>query len=310
MNQEPLLFDDGASECLNPDKRRRDAISAVDELVRSALAYHTPDRFRELMEFTARLPKVAPFNAMLLHVQNPSTKYVATVRGWAEIGRTIKPGSRPMVIMKLMGPVSFVFDVGDTEGEPLPSSVEQEIEDPFAVEGSVSQAEWKTLCGTCPPLRIEIAEATLPESLAGDIRTVSSDDSTKRHLLRLNASHTREERFATLAHEIGHLFCGHLGGNMDEFWHDRRNTDLATRELEAEAVAYLVGRRRGLKLASSKYLSLYLSPGAALPNFSLEHILTSTAAVEEMAKGRIPNREKSRRRRAAQALRRAAQKKS
>ncbi len=247
---------------------------------------------------------------MLLHVQNPKTKYVATVRGWAEIGRKIKLGARPMVIMKLMGPVAFVFDVDDTEGAPLPSGVAQEIENPFAVEGKVSLSDWETLCGTCPPLRIQIEEKPLPDDLAGDIRTLSPGNAMIRYLLRLNSAHTREERFATLAHEIGHLFCGHLGGSKDEFWHDRQSTDLATRELEAEAVAYLVGRRRGLKLASSKYLSLYLRPGAALPPFSLEHILTSTAAVEEMVKGHIPNREKSRRKRVEQARRRAEQKKS
>jgi hypothetical protein len=56
------------------------------------------------------------------------------------------------------------------------------------------------------------------------------------------------ERFVTIAHELAHIFCGHLGecksqgGNEEESgWPDRRSLGKNERELEAEAVAYLVG---------------------------------------------------------------------
>lgn len=56
------------------DKEREEAKSAVNELIESALAYHTPERIQELMEFASSMPRYAPYNAMLLHIQNPTAR--------------------------------------------------------------------------------------------------------------------------------------------------------------------------------------------------------------------------------------------
>jgi len=66
-------------------------------------------------------------------------------------------------------------------------------------------------------------------------------------------------------------------------------------------VAYQVGLRRRLTSASSKYLSAFLRPGVDLPTYSLELVLTVVHVVEELAKGKLPNRERSRRRKAVAA---------
>lgn len=70
---------------------------------------------------------------------------------------------------------------------------------------------------------------------------------------RLNAS----ERFVTLAHELGHIFCGHLGecrlksDTEDESgWRDRRSLGIHEREVEAAAIAFLVASRAGLGIRS------------------------------------------------------------
>jgi len=278
-----------------------ETLSAVDELVQSALAYNTPERLRDLMEFASRLPRVAPFNAMLLHIQNPQVRFVATAREWRLRGRSVKAGTRPMVIMKLMGPVSFVFDVADTKGAPLPYAVEQEIKDPFAVEGTVTTEEWEKLCAACLPLRIKVVEELLGPDAAGSMARLSVAAPDVRYVATVNANHSLAARFVTLAHELGHLFCGHLGASEDEFWESRPNLDHAARELEAEAVAYQVGLRRRLTSASSKYLSSFLRPGVVLPTYSLELVLTVVHVVEELAKGKLPSRERTRRRKAVAA---------
>ena len=284
---------------LDPDDAaREEAYSAIDELIRSALAYHTPERFVELMQFTRRLPKYSPFNCMLLHIQNPNLKYVARPQQWAGMGRKIKPGGRPLVILAPMHPVMFVFDVSDTEGAPLPLEIEREIEDPFAVEGFIETKTWGRVLRCCDGMGIVVKEEQLDSSLAGDVRPIGIE--SPRYLLRLNASHDSAARFATLAHELAHLFCGHPGKTESDFWEKRDDLALASRELEAEAVAYLVASRFKLNTASKKYLSLYLKPGVTLPPYSMETILTAAGAVELMAKGQLPGKERARRRKAAE----------
>jgi hypothetical protein len=283
------------------DEDREEALSALDELVQTALAYHTPERLRELLDFTARLPKVAPFNAMLLHVQNPGLRFACTAREWAKHGRWVRLGSRPMVIMRLMGPVSFVFDIVDTEGAPLPPAVEAEILNPFSVEGTVTEDEWAVFVEGCRALGISVQEKPMGPDAAGQMVRLNNPNSAIRYQALVNGSLNLPARYVTLAHELAHLFCGHLGADRTEFWEDRSDLSLASREMEAEAVANLVGRRRRLMAASAKYLSGYLAPGRGLPPYSLDVLLRVVHAVEEVTEGKVPSREKNRRRKVANA---------
>ena len=38
---------------------------------------------------------------------------------------------------------------------------------------------------------------------------------------RANLSASRESRYATIVHELGHLYCGHLGTPNAKWWPDR-----------------------------------------------------------------------------------------
>jgi hypothetical protein len=49
-----------------------------------------------------------------------------------------------------------------------------------------------------------------------------------------------ESRYATLVHELAHLYCGHLGTPDDGWWPDRQNLSLTVCEFEAESVSDLV----------------------------------------------------------------------
>ena len=40
--------------------------------------------------------------------------------------------------------------------------------------------------------------------------------------LELNDDLSPESRYVTLAHELGHLYCGHLGTPNEKWWPDRR----------------------------------------------------------------------------------------
>ena len=249
---------------------------------------------RALLEFSRRLPAYSPFNCLLLHIQNSKATFVAPPDKWLKLKRTLKPGASPMVILAPMRPVMFVFDVADTEGEELPPEILRASESSFDVQGEAPDLTCSRLRRQCVKAGITVENNLLHPCLAGAVERAAAG-----FHIRLNTTHTRTQHFATLAHELGHLFCGHLGRHKNEWWPERpSNLDLKTRELEAEAVAWLVCQRFRVMPASASYLASHLQDGTELPVFSLEAILVAAGAIEEMAKGRLPARLRAQNRKA------------
>ena len=91
----------------------------LDELFNLAKTFNSSKAYLELMEFMARFRLYSPFNAMLIYTQMPGARFVATPRRWMQdFYREIKAGARPIVILRPMGPVLFVFDISDTKSIP------------------------------------------------------------------------------------------------------------------------------------------------------------------------------------------------
>ena len=259
----------------------------LDELVSRALAYRSSDELKALLEFNRRFPHLAPYNVMLLHVQNPGISHALRAPDWErKYLRRVKPGARPYVILQTMGPVGFVFDVGDTEpmdllAPPLPETVTN----PFPTRGDLPPRAAPHLLAACNQLRITVDEHDYGTSLAGRVDRV--EEKHCDFLVGLNSRHSSAQKFGSLAHELGHVFCGHLGRTKSGFWPDRREMAKRVKEFEAEAVAYLVTDRMGLDIGSAGYLAAYLEPRRELPNYSLEAVLKAAGKVEEMAAGRF-----------------------
>jgi hypothetical protein len=205
------------------------------------------------------------FNAMLIRVQRPGALAVASRRRWQNHGRTVAPDAVPIVILQPFGPVQFVYDVGDTLGPPLPEGVEW---GPFGAVGHVPQDAWGMAvsggakCGVAIEL-IDNYGAGLAGTAAVLHRTDGSflitDGDAARYRVKINRQLDRLGRYTTLAHELGHIYCGHLGGDARDRWADRSGElTLGQRELEAEAVSWLVSRRLGLETRSAEYLAGYV----------------------------------------------------
>ncbi len=60
------------------------------------------------------------------------------------------------------------------------------------------------------------------------------------YYILFNDQASREARYATLAHELGHLYVGHLGTPNRHWWPNRQGLDHGAEEFEAESVAYRV----------------------------------------------------------------------
>jgi hypothetical protein len=154
--------------------------------------------------------------------------------------------------------VSFLYEVADTEGDPLPGV----HANPFFAHGELDELEWgRLLKHHREKSSIRIEEMNFGSLLAGNARSVQAVPSkvpnlqVAEWLIQLNQNHNTPTRFATLAHELGHIFCGHCGADSRGRWPDRSSLSHGVRETEAEAVAYLACGRRDLKVASREYLS-------------------------------------------------------
>ena len=234
----------------------QDDRALMDELVAATRLYNSSEAIRELFEFTIRLRAFAPFNAMLLHIQKPGLTYAATAGDWkTRFGREPKRHARPLLILRTMGPVDFVFDVQDTTGRKLP-------DDAFAFPtlGNMSETRFGKFIEALGKERIETAPLDAGDGRAGAIRLLWSSDTQKgknSYVLAFNRNHPAPTCFVTVAHELAHLYLGHLGPDHGRNVRGRCETPHALREVEAEMTAYLVARRNGLKPRSESYLANY-----------------------------------------------------
>ena len=116
-----------------------------------------------------------------------------------------------------------------------------------------------------------------------------------RYELLLNGNHSREAQYATLVHELAHLYCGHIGSPNPQWWPDRRhlNRDTDLCEFEAESVCYLVCRRLGIDNPSDEYLAGYLKEHTEVPPISLEAVMVAANLIEKMGRERLKPRKES-----------------
>ena len=287
----------------------------LDDLVSRALAYRTGPDLKALFDFTRRFPHMGPYNAMLLHIQNPGIGYALTARAWERhYKRRVKPAVRPCMILWTMGPVAFVFDVGDTEPmDPKDDRVPECVTNPFPAKGQPPPGVLTNLIAACQKIGIKVEVCAFGANLAGQVQQITkrrpkltaAEQAVKDAAgdlfgewpdfhIALNSKHTDAQQLGTLAHELGHIFCGHVGTTELGFWTNRTKTDLTVREFEAETVAYFVTDRLNLDIGSAAYLSTYISAGLPLPNYSLDAVLKAAGKIEEMLGGRFrPKRRKS-----------------
>ena len=273
---------------------------ALDELFSLTYQYKTSKAYHDLLQFIARFQFYSPFNAMLVHIQMPGARYVAPPNRWLrDYGRRIKPGARPLVILQPMGPVMFVFDVSDTEGRRLP----QEVDKPFDVRrGKVGNKLNKAIENTKRD-GVAIHTARLGSQQGGSIRIAKSPRKTVifketsipvHYELEIDQGATEESRYATLTHELAHLYCGHLGTPNDKWWPDRGGLDHNIRELEAESVAYMVCARLGIDNPSERYLAGYVGKQEQVPQISLECVMKTAGLIERMSRENLKSRKDNR----------------
>lgn len=254
-------------------------------LIERSRLYRTGADYIHLMTFISRMRHMAPFNATLLHMQKPGLQFAATEADWlGRFGRSVTEGARPLLVLWPFAPVVPVYDVEDTEGPALPADVAA----PFRAYGEVTDEQLREIIHHLTGKSIRCKEIGYGQGRAGHVRAtiealgVDRKGNEWRHYeIRLNARHEANVRFATLAHELGHICLGHLGEDKRLNIKDRSRLSLDQEELEAEMVAYLVCERQGVTSVSESYLMTFVENEAALRALNLYGITQAAGRVEQ-----------------------------
>lgn len=268
---------------------KHNTTAELDKLFEEVGTYRSSAEYRELLDFVKRFRHIAPYNAMLLHIQNPQCSYVASVYDWKQrFGRYPKKNARPLVILRPFGPVSFVYDLQDTEGEPFP----EKVLNPFKAYGDVKDAKLKKFIESAVFEGFAYREDELSPQNAGYIKTTYFEKLFKKAGKReyfkqlfeitVNSAFDNTDKLATLFHEMGHAYCGHLYQPEAKWIAQRTSLPLNSREFEAESVCWILCERMGIQNPSAAYLNWYLDKNEQIPQISVDAVLKAVAAIERI----------------------------
>lgn len=228
----------------------------------------------------ARFHQYSYGNVLLISAQKPDATQVAGYRKWNDFGRYVKKGERGIAILAPMFryekrrdvdtgkersvPILttfrtvFVFDVSQTDGEPLPEIARD-------LQGD-SNGLLDALLDVAIAEGIPVSEDTLP----GEVKGYWSP-SDRRIVLAKDVSEA--QRAKTLAHELAHAI-------FDHHYHVEGRE---TAELEAESVAYVVSAASGLDTGaySFEYVAYWRGKD---PAQAVKEIKASAGRIEKVAR--------------------------
>ena len=100
------------------------------------------------------------------------------------------------------------------------------------------------------------------------------------YLIRLNKKHDCNVQFATLTHELAHLYLGHLGADKFLKTPDRQKKTHEIKELEAESVCYIVCCRNNVVPNSEAYLTNFVDDKLQAEDMDLYALLKAAGQIE------------------------------
>lgn len=245
----------------------------------TALSSGHSEELQNYLTAMARFHRYSLSNVFLILLQNPDATHVAGYHTWRSLGRHVKEGEKGIAIIAPMRVANrsegsekqqsvepsneepslrfrcaYVFDISQTDGEPLPN-IGEATGDP----GSFTDR----LRNLVSQLSIELEYS---DSLGGALGV------SKGGRIEIKAGLTPAQEFSVLVHELAH-----------ELLHQKnRETrpSKTVRETQAEAVAYIVAEGIGLDTqgASTNYIQLYQGDAKTLLN-SLEEIRAAATEI-------------------------------
>ncbi|MFC1697105.1 ArdC-like ssDNA-binding domain-containing protein [Nanoarchaeota archaeon] len=208
--------------------------------------------FKNYLETISKFWKYSYHNQLLIHYKMPTATKVAGFRKWQELNRNVKKGSKAIKILApcikkikdidprtmkevekaitLFFPVN-VFDISQTEGEPLP-----EIE--ITIKGDNYKDFLEILVNFCKEKQIKVDFKNLGiNGLYGY---------SKGGQIAITNTESINTQVNTIIHEIAH-----------ELLHGDSKLSKQQKEIQAEGTAYVVMKHFNIENKSFNYLALY-----------------------------------------------------
>ncbi|GAH39860.1 unnamed protein product, partial [marine sediment metagenome] len=219
----------------------------IQELAKAIDAARISEEMLHYLDMCARFHKYSPQNVWLIMMSRHDVTWVAGFHKWRSMGRYVKKGEKGIAILaplmfrvdpddtdnkstELGGfKVVYVFDVSQTDGEPLPEP-----------------PEWKS-----PEKNVVLNRKLTEFAISHNIVVLEKEQpgEVQGRSLKGAVEIDPSAGTKTLVHEIGH-----------ELLHNEGSPKLQVniRELEAESVAYVVCKHFGMDgLASPNYIALH-----------------------------------------------------
>lgn len=212
----------------------------------------TTGEFQRYLDTMRRFHDYSWGNQLLIMIQNPDATRVAGYVTWQKLKRQVKGGAKGIAILapnpykekvqltdgttdervRMFYRTVYVFDVSQTEGEPLPTMMK-------IVEGD-DAAPLYALLKT-------VGEAEGLEFVKNEMPTAWGWYSKSRNQIAVSDDKPVNTQAQTIAHELAHWALEHDGS-------DGRSVQV--KELEAESVAYLVCADYGLDIGETAWAYL------------------------------------------------------
>ena len=260
------------------EKHRVREENTLDAMFRQAVQFRKSQKFTEAVNFVSKFRDYAPYNCMLVFLQRPWATLWATASDWRrKFRRTVTEDAIPLIMLQPMGPIMLAYDVADTEGPPLP----QRLQKLMTVEGEFDEGLLARAAKEAHREGIRIKNRKLGQLHGGTaIRSWAKRVSLT---VEINDALKPAEQYAVLCHELGHILLGHLGGHPEGKWPSRMALTRQQREIEAEAVAFIVCHRQGLTTSSAEYLAGYLQDPKEQEGISVDCIMKVAGRIERMS---------------------------
>jgi antirestriction protein ArdC len=272
------------------EERRRKVEAAHEQLADGVARLVNGDEWRAMLAASVRFHDYSWRNVLLILAQRPDARRVAGYRTWQSLGRQVRKGEKGIAVI---APVSYrttpedegngedegspgerriqgwkvehVFDISQTEGEPLPDVV------PALVEGEGPAGLWDALA---EQVAAEGFDLVREDPGGGAFGSMTRSEVR----VRVRPGLPEAQACKTLGHELAHVLLGH----GSESCTDPRSR----REVEAESVAFVVMTAAGL-LDTSGYSFPYVAGWAngdleAIEQTAETVIRTARAIVERL----------------------------